>query len=148
MTHVINGFQILDCNYVDCLLSINYHLSLSQVFEFQMTKAHGIFLLLWLNYWHVLVQWGHVQIPEPSGEATSSRAHYQLAMPGLFSVMKYIWHEDPPLADEKNTLSLRSHKNLSRCAFLCMNTPSRWPLSTERISMALLPQPIICPVPM
>lgn len=28
---------------------------------------------------------------------------YQLAMPGLFKVMKYIWHEEPPLADEKNT---------------------------------------------
>lgn len=39
---------------------------------------------------------------------------HQLAMPGLFRVMKYIWHELPPFADEKNTLSLRSQRNLSR----------------------------------
>ena len=46
------------------------------------------------------------------------------------------------------TLSFLSHRNLSFCAFLCMNTPSRWPVSTLRISMALLPHPMICPVPM
>lgn len=28
---------------------------------------------------------------------------HQLAMPGLFNVMKYIWHALPPFADEKNT---------------------------------------------
>jgi len=31
------------------------------------------------------------------------RLFYQLAIPGLLSVMKYIWHEEPPFADEKNT---------------------------------------------
>ena len=46
------------------------------------------------------------------------------------------------------TLSLRSQRNFSFCDFLCMNTPSRWPVSTERISMALLPQPMIWLVPM
>lgn len=39
---------------------------------------------------------------------------HQLAMPGLFKVMKYIWHALLPFADEKNTLSLRSQRNLSR----------------------------------
>ena len=28
---------------------------------------------------------------------------YQLAIPGLFKVIKYIWQEDPPLAEEKKT---------------------------------------------
>lgn len=100
--------------------------------------------------------------------------NHQLAMPGLFNVIKYICHELPPLADEKktyktttnitflswirwmkkfnysilNTLSLRSQRNLSLWAFLCMKTPSKCPLSTLLISMALLPQPMICPVPM
>ncbi len=32
--------------------------------------------------------------------------------------------------------------------FLCMKTPSRCPDSTDLISMALLPHPMICPVPM
>lgn len=105
------------------------------------------------------------------GRAPSRRqAGHQLAIPGLFRVMKYIWHEEPPLDDEKNTcncsiwlvryaydimplwlahtLSFRSHKNLSFCAFLCMKTPSRWPVSTPRISIALLPHPMIWPVPM
>lgn len=41
------------------------------------------------------------------------------------------------------TLSLRSHKNLSLCALLCMNTPSKCPVSTDRISIAFSPQPII-----
>lgn len=99
---------------------------------------------------------------------------YQFAMPGLFSVIKYIWHDDAPLALLKNTLSLRSQRNFRRWAFLCIKTPSKWPVSTERIwmrakhisiiilksnrchsmrllnytSIALLPQPIIWPVPM
>lgn len=42
-----------------------------------------------------------------------------------------------------HTLSLRSHKNLSLCALLCMNTPSKCPVSTDRISIAFSPQPII-----
>lgn len=29
--------------------------------------------------------------------------YHQLAIPGLLSVMKYIWHEEPPFAEEKNT---------------------------------------------
>ena len=41
------------------------------------------------------------------------------------------------------TLSFRSHRNLSLWARLCMKTPSRWPVSTERISMAFSPQPMI-----
>lgn len=48
----------------------------------------------------------------------------------------------------KITLSFLSQRNFSLWAFLCMNTPSRWPVSTLRISMALLPQPMIWPVPM
>ena len=44
------------------------------------------------------------------------------------------------------TLSFLSHKNFSFCAFLCINTPSRWPVSADRISIALFPQPIIWPV--
>lgn len=58
---------------------------------------------------------------------------YQFAMPGLFSVIKYIWHDDAPLALLKNTLSLRSQRNFKRWAFLCIKTPSKWPVSTERI---------------
>lgn len=58
---------------------------------------------------------------------------YQFAIPGLLSVIKYIWHDEPPLALLKNTLSFRSHKNLRRWAFLCIKTPSKWPVSTERI---------------
>ena len=46
------------------------------------------------------------------------------------------------------TLSFRSQRNLSFCGFLCMKTPSSSPLSTDRISMALWPQPITWPVPM
>jgi len=46
------------------------------------------------------------------------------------------------------TLSFRSQRNLSFCGFLCMKTPSSSPVSTERISMALWPQPITWPVPM
>lgn len=41
------------------------------------------------------------------------------------------------------TLSFRSQRNLSLWALLCIKTPSRWPVSTERISMAFSPQPII-----
>lgn len=40
-------------------------------------------------------------------------------------------------------MSFRSHRNLSLWARLCMKTPSRWPVSTERISMAFSPQPMI-----
>lgn len=52
------------------------------------------------------------------------------------------------IEDRRHTLSFLSQRNLSLCAFLCMNTPSRCPESTDRISMALLPQPMIWPVPM
>lgn len=41
------------------------------------------------------------------------------------------------------TLSFLSQRNLSLWALLCMKTPSRWPVSTERISMAFSPQPMI-----
>ena len=40
------------------------------------------------------------------------------------------------------TLSLRSHKKRNFCVFLCMKMPSIWPVSTERISIPLLPQPM------
>lgn len=49
----------------------------------------------------------------------------------------------PPSQTHCLTLSFRSHRNLSLWARLCMKTPSRWPVSTERISMAFSPQPII-----
>lgn len=48
--------------------------------------------------------------------------------------------------DQTLTLSFLSQRNLSFCAFLCMNTPSKCPVSAARISIALFPQPIICPV--
>ena len=57
-------------------------------------------------------------------------------------VMILIWPQELP------TLSFRSHKNFNFCAFLCIKTPSRCPVSAARISIALLPQPIIWPVPM
>lgn len=41
------------------------------------------------------------------------------------------------------TLSFLSQRNLSLWALLCIKTPSRWPVSTERISMAFSPQPMI-----
>lgn len=41
------------------------------------------------------------------------------------------------------TLSFLSHRNFSLWALLCMKTPSRWPVSTERISMAFSPHPMI-----
>lgn len=44
---------------------------------------------------------------------------------------------------QKLTLSFLSHKNFSLCALLCMKTPSKWPVSTERISIAFSPQPMI-----
>lgn len=40
------------------------------------------------------------------------------------------------------TLSFLSHRNFSFCAFLCINTPSRFPVSTERSSIAFSPQPM------
>lgn len=41
------------------------------------------------------------------------------------------------------TLSFLSQRNFSLWALLCMKTPSRWPVSTERISMAFSPHPMI-----
>ena len=46
--------------------------------------------VLWLVQYHHITQ-------------SSSLIGYQFAMPGLLRVMKYIWHEEPPLALEKKT---------------------------------------------
>ena len=42
-----------------------------------------------------------------------------------------------------HTLSFLSQRNLSFCALLCINTPSRWPESTALISMAFEPHPMM-----
>lgn len=55
----------------------------------------------------------------------------------------HVYHLGKKLGGRECTLSLRSHKNLSLCALLCMNTPSKCPVSTDRISIAFSPQPMI-----
>lgn len=55
----------------------------------------------------------------------------------------HVYHLGNNLGGRECTLSLRSHKNLSLCALLCMNTPSKCPVSTDRISIAFSPQPMI-----
>lgn len=69
--------------------------------------------------------------------------NYQFIMEFLFKVMKKTWLLPPDRTEAKNTLSFLSDRNFSRCARLCMKTPSRCPVSTERISMAFSPQPMI-----
>ena len=46
------------------------------------------------------------------------------------------------LCNGMHTLSFLSHRNLSFWAFLCMKTPSKFPVLADLSSMAFSPQPI------
>lgn len=75
------------------------------------------------------------------------RGLYEYKPYGLFKSVWILIQEDILwFMDQTLTLSFLSQRNLSFCAFLCMNTPSKCPVSAARISIALFPQPIICPV--
>jgi len=86
--------------------------------------------------------------PHPTGEGREQEAGWVF---GRWSgpthhkhqVQVHVYHLGKKLGGRNCTLSLRSHKNLSLCALLCMNTPSKCPVSTDRISIAFSPQPII-----
>ena len=99
---------------------------------------HRVLLARWSPVGHPGLVEGHEV--DLTGRTTLStwEEYLKHSSSGLFLITLYL----------KPTLSFLSHRNLSFCAFLCMNTPSKWPVSTLRISMALLPQPMICPVPM
>lgn len=91
---------------------------------------------------------------------------HQFMMQFLFRVMKYTWLLPPERTDAKKTcrrtrvsvtflapavvsevirltLSFLSQRNFSLWALLCMKTPSRWPVSTDLISIAFSPHPMI-----
>lgn len=110
------------------------------------------------------VFWDFLNAPPPAAPFL-----HQFMMQFLFRVMKYTWLLPPERTDAKNTcgttrvsglqgrwhswvqllsvisltLSFLSQRNFSLWALLCMKTPSRWPVSTDLISMAFSPHPMI-----